>query len=412
MIWTVCQISVLRLWNNKQELLLAIVVPVLFFSIFALIFSRGMGQSMTQVRVSFIDDDQTPESLAVIRGACAHSEIKPVTGIGRTSSDWQIEKLSRSLISQRGVEVVVHIPPGFTTQDPEAPTLSIALFNEGGNPIGHRLVEASLAESIALQLSAANLASLQQPQAASAPTSRVTQASATRAIAEPKSGEQPEAPGAEPAVFKSINAFESNKHEPKIAMYAAGIAVMFLLFSAIGAGASLLEEQEAGTLGRLLSSRLSLTQLLLGKWLFIAGLGCLQLLTMFAWGQLVFHVDLLGHLPGFIAMTLATSSACASFALFLASLCRSRQQLNALSIVLVLTMSAVGGSMVPRYVMSESMKSLGKFTFNGWALDGFQKIFWYDLPLSAIRLELTVLLLIASLLGLLARLCARRWSIA
>ncbi|MEO8270645.1 MAG: hypothetical protein ABI557_13060, partial [Aureliella sp.] len=65
MIWTVCQISVLRLWNNKQELLLAFAVPVLFFSIFALIFSRGLGQSLTQVRVSFIDDDRTPESLAV-----------------------------------------------------------------------------------------------------------------------------------------------------------------------------------------------------------------------------------------------------------------------------------------------------------------------------------------------------------
>ena len=68
--------------------------------------------------------------------------------------------------------------------------------------------------------------------------------------------------------------------------------------------------------------------------------------------------------------------------------------------------------MVPRYVMSDTMRGLGKFTFNGWALDGFQKIFWYDLPLNAIRVELCVLLGISLALGLLARLLAQRWSVA
>lgn len=453
MIWTICKISMLRLWNNKQELLLAFVVPVLFFSVFALIFSRGVGQTFSQVRVSFIDDDQSPESLAVIREACQHPEILAVTGIGRTSAEWPIEKLSRLLISRRDVEVVVHVPAGFTKQDPTAPTLSIQLFNEGGNPIGHRLVQASLAEAIAMQLSAANLAALHEsppapsrqpasmdpaygppPATASLPTlttsaeaAPVTTASFNSSI--PTTAEHPTTnqrataghpatggqslkspPADQPEVFKSVNAFAANKHQPKVAMAAAGIAVMFLHFSANGAGASLLEEREAGTMGRLLSSRLTLTQLLAGKWLYITLLGCTQLFTMFAWGQLVFQVNLLGHLSGFAAMTLATSGACASFALFLAAVCKSRQQLHGVSVILVLTMSAIGGSMVPRYVMSDSMRALGKFTFNGWALDGFQKIFWYDLPLSAIRSELVVLMAITLLLGIAARLLARHWS--
>jgi ABC-2 type transport system permease protein len=195
-------------------------------------------------------------------------------------------------------------------------------------------------------------------------------------------------------------------------MYAAGIAVMFILFSANGAGASLLEEKEAGTLERLLTSRLNITQLMIGKWIYIALLGFLQLSIMFAWGQLVFDVDLTGHLPGFVMMGLATTSATASFALLLAAVCRSRNQLNGVSVVLVLSMSAVGGSMIPRYIMSESMQRLGRFTFNGWALDGFKKIFWYDLPVSAIKLELCVLCGIALLLGVAARFFAQRWSVA
>jgi ABC-2 type transport system permease protein len=440
MIWTVCKISALRLWNTKQELLLAFVVPVLFFTIFALIFSRGVGQSVSQVRVSFIDDEGSAESRSIIYDACKHAEISPVTGVGRTSKDWPIELLSRWLISQRGVEVVVYIPAGFTTQDPADPHLSIELFNEGINPIGHRLVQASLAESIAMQLAVSNLTELQvaRPVASKAPNAAtltvipvtstndssqparnisingVTTAGFEHPLAKPIQPSQPGSQNKNAAskqeVFKAVDAFGSNKHQPKVAMAAAGIAVMFLLFSANGAGASLLEEREAGTMRRLLSSRLTLSQLLVGKWIYMTLLGCTQLSAMFVWGELVFRVNLVGHLPGFMAMTLATSAACASFALFLAAICRSRQQLHGVSIILVLTMSAVGGSMVPRYIMSENMRALGRFTFNGWALDGFQKVFWYDLPLSAIRVELAVLLGIAVLLGGVARLLAGHWS--
>ncbi len=413
MIWTVCKISTLRLWNNKHEFALAFIVPVVFFSIFALIFSRGVGQTVSQVRVSFVDDDQTPESLAIIHAACQHPEIKPSTGIGRTNPAWPIDSLARWLITHKSVEVVVHIPAGFTGQDPDAPSLSIALHNEGLNPIGHRLVQASLAESIAMQFAEMNLklARSQQPSVRSASTGPLSPAETPARIASVRVPEV-ESTSEEPSVFRSVDAFGSNKHQPKVAMYAAGIAVMFLLFSASGAGASLLEEREAGTLGRLLNSRLNLTQLLVGKWLFMSGLGCLQLSVMFAWGELVFQVALRQHLAGFLCMTLVTSAASASFALFLAALCRSRQQLQAASIVLVLSMSAVGGSMVPRYVMSERMRELGKFTFNGWALDGFQKIFWYDLPLSSVRVEMCVLLGAALTLGLAARVLARGWSLA
>lgn len=66
--------------------------------------------------------------------------------------------------------------------------------------------------------------------------------------------------------------------------------------------------------------------------------------------------------------------------------------------------------MVPRYIMSDSMKQLGKLTFNGWALDGFQKVFWYDLPITALRTELFVLASIAIILGAVSCLLAQRWS--
>ena len=85
--------------------------------------------------------------------------------------------------------------------------------------------------------------------------------------------------------------------------------------------------------------------------------------------------------------------------------------MNGISLVLVLGMSALGGSMIPRYIMSDSMRQLGRYTFNGWALDGFKKIFWYDLSISAIQTEIFVLLIIATSFGLAANLLLRRWSL-
>ena len=81
-----------------------------------------------------------------------------------------------------------------------------------------------------------------------------------------------------------------------------------------------------------------------------------------------------------------------------------------LSVILVLTMSALGGSMVPRYVMSPRMRELGQWTFNAWALDGYDKVFWRDLPVESLWPQLSVLLLAGVGFLVLARALAIRWE--
>ena len=197
-----------------------------------------------------------------------------------------------------------------------------------------------------------------------------------------------------------------------VAFYAAGIGVMFLLFTASAAGGALIEEVESGTLERLLSSRLGMGRLLLGKWLWLVLLGSAQLVVMFGWGALVFGLDFLPHLAGFAAMTAVTASAAGGFGLLLASLCRSRAQLGGISTVVILVMSALGGSMFPRFLMSPAMQKMGLFTFNGWALDGFVKVFWRDATLLQLWPQLLVLAGLAAVFLTLARLAARRWEAA
>jgi ABC-2 type transport system permease protein len=201
-----------------------------------------------------------------------------------------------------------------------------------------------------------------------------------------------------------------NKSNPVIAMYAAGIAVMFSLFSTTTASGSLLEERENSTLERLLCSKLSIDQLLMGKWLYLSVLGFVQVTLMFIWGWLVFGVDLPNHLSGFFLMTLATSTSVASFALMIATCCKSRGQLGWLSTIIILVMSALGGSMVPRYLMSESVQQVGMFTFNAWALEGYNKVFWREQSIQTLTLELGVLVASAFAMLVVARGLISRWE--
>jgi ABC-2 type transport system permease protein len=211
---------------------------------------------------------------------------------------------------------------------------------------------------------------------------------------------------------KVVDLLGQEKANPVLALTAAGTAVIFLLFScAQGAGGSLIEEVENGTLDRLLSSCLSMTRLLAGKWLSFVLLGVAQVSVMFLWGWLVFRLELWGHLPGFVVMTVITAAAAAAFGLLLGALCRSRGQLMGVSTTVILLMSALGGSMIPRFAMSEGMRTAGLFTFNAWALDGYQKVFWRDAAVWELWPQVVVLAGLTVVFLLVARVLARRWEV-
>jgi ABC-2 type transport system permease protein len=202
------------------------------------------------------------------------------------------------------------------------------------------------------------------------------------------------------------------KQNPTATLLAAGLGVMFLLFSATGAGGALIEEAESGTLDRILSTRVSMTSLLVGKLVYLSAIAVTQLTVMFVWGEIFFKVNLHDHIAGFLIMSVATALACSTFGLVLAALSRSRMQLVALSNLTILVMSAVGGSMVPRYFLSETIQKLGLWTINAWAIDGFVKVFWREEALTHLWPQVLVLVGAALGLFLIARRLARRWEIA
>jgi ABC-2 type transport system permease protein len=72
----------------------------------------------------------------------------------------------------------------------------------------------------------------------------------------------------------------------------------------------------------------------------------------------------------------------------------------------------VGGSMFPRFLMSDTMQRMGLVTFNAWALDGYLKVFWRNATIVALWPQLLVLAGLTAVFLAIARTLARRWESA
>jgi len=155
-----------------------------------------------------------------------------------------------------------------------------------------------------------------------------------------------------------------------------GWAMMFLLFSLSGAARSLFEEKQTGVMIRLLSSPVTRTQILWSKYIYNMAIGIIQLTVLFLGGMLLFKIDIFSNFINLLFVIIASSIACTAFGMFLASFTKTSAQANGLGTLLILTMSAVGGSWFPVSMMPEVIQFFSRFTITYWSIEGFIAVLW------------------------------------
>jgi ABC-type multidrug transport system permease subunit len=420
---TLLRIGWLNLKRDRVAQALTFLLPVIFFSIFATVFGRQGNDATSRIRVAVVDEDRSEVSRRIVEALQKEKALRVRLTTGDEEKGAPLDRASAERVVREGeAPVAVVIPGGFGAAFGEfgfGGGASIQLLADVSDPIAPQMVQ-GLMQKVTMTaapdvMMAGGMRQFERYAGALTPQQR----SAVDAwLPRLKAGTQPgsaEATGAPMGV--TVNVVDvmrtDDRHGSLISFYAAGIGVMFLLFSCVGAaGGALLEEAESGTLERVLSTRIGMTGLLTGKWIFLAMMGCLQLTVMFLWGWLAFGLPLFSHIPGFIVMTIVTGGAAAALGLVLATIARSRAQLSGFSTILILTMSALGGSMFPRFLMTETMQKVGLVTFNAWALDGYLKVFWRNAPIWQLWQQVAVLAALTLVFLTTARLLARRWETA
>jgi ABC-2 type transport system permease protein len=122
---------------------------------------------------------------------------------------------------------------------------------------------------------------------------------------------------------------------------------------------------------------------------------------MFAVGVVFFDLRL-GNIPALILVSLALSAAANGLGLLVATIGRTEAQVNGLSVLLAITLSALGGMMVPAFVMPGFMKTLSQFTPHAWALAGYHDVMIRGLGMRDVLGETGVLFGFSALFFLLA----------
>ena len=408
MIGSIVRTGWMNLRRDRAAWMLSFVVPIVFFSIFASIFG-AQRKATPRVTVVVVDEDKSERSKRLVEALRAETALKVVDSVNAQSAEATVRK--------GDAPVALIIPKGFGAAPisfgpAKAGAPSFRLLRDPSDMIAEQVVSGMLQKTLFVgmpdMMIVSGMDDLERFGGPLTPQQRENlQKLAGTLQRMPKQNNNNQTSIVKLDVKDVVG---DSKKNPIIAFYGAGVGVMFLLFTASGAGGALLDEVESGTLDRILSTRVSMLKLLLGKLVYLWTLGAMQLIVMFVWGALVFGLPLMSHLAGFAIMTAATALTCGTFGLLLASATRTRAQLSAVSTLAVLTISALGGSMFPRFLMPEKLQKASLVLFNSWALDGFIDVFWRELPLTSLIAPVAVLVGWAIVFFFGARQLTRRWE--
>jgi ABC-2 type transport system permease protein len=370
---------------DRRGLLMAFAVPIALITLFAFAFGgAGRGDEKPEPRTIVIADlDKTSLSESLIIQIDSLEEFNVAT----TSAD-TAEQLV--LKGDRAAVVIIH--KGFSdsiakksspvfeikfdeAEAPEVAILTGALYGKLNEFVG------AMKYQLPLKLKVEPMGSID---------------SITPAIEAILNGNTPRSN----IELKQTSLIKAKENSAGLVHAVAGTAIMMLLFSVTAMGMAMLDEKAEGTLKKLIVSPINPSSILFGKMISVNVISMMQLAVMFIFGWVVFGLDVPSHIPSLLVMIFCTAYACSSFGVFLVSFAKSRSQVQGMSTLVIMTMSALGGSMVPSFIMPAFMQKLGVITVNYWGVQGFYDIFWRDLAITDPTFLTRVLVLICIGTGL------------
>lgn len=326
MISAIFKVMWLRLWRDKGALILAFVLPGFIFAIFAAIFSNASGGDL-DLRVSMAITSEAPSSTAFAKTLEAEAPFSL-----STHKDWDAAHIKERVR-------LGHDDVGFViTGDLSAPASQpITIIKDQSRDVAATVLTGQLRQILA-------------------------------------GHDQNSAPN----LFNTESAL-SNHDSPaqkdhSVTYYIGATAILFLLFSAMQGASISLNERINGISDRLLVGPIGAIKMLTGKFLFLTFIGSLQAAIIVCVGHLIFSVPIAGLIAPLALACIGAAALASALALFVASLSASTAQMNTVSTFIVLLFSAIGGSMVPRFMMPDWLQSLGQLTPNFWAIEAFYGI--------------------------------------
>jgi len=193
-----------------------------------------------------------------------------------------------------------------------------------------------------------------------------------------------------------------------------GWLIFAMFFIALPLSTTMIQERAERTLMRLRTLGVSLKLIYAAKLAPYFIINMLQLVIMLALGALL--LPLLGakglslavNLPALALIGIATSLAALALASLIATLARTVEQASVASGGLNILLAALGGIMIPAFVMPPALQWLTRLSPMNWALSGFQEVLVREGGIAQVAPWCGALLLLAAVLWGLAAILLRK----
>ena len=342
--------ELLLISKDIHGLLLLFLMPSLFILIMSFALQNQYADTKNVSLDFFLinhDINQGSKDLAIA--------LNNIQGLHRLQSAESENQLVQRVAKDKASFLLV-IPSGFTEKLGKEPVLQI-YTSPSTTAVTSQLIKAQIAQQVFRQHANSNLAemiSADQLESLLNPDHFVTDRST----------------------------FHDQKKTPSSVQQNVPAWLLFaMFFIAIPLSTTVIAERQQGTLARLKTMGVSQISMLSGKLIPYLFINLLQVIAMLFLG--IYLMPLLGgeslgknfSCSGLLLISACASLAAVSFGLLIAQLARTIEQATIIAGVSNILMAALGGVMVPRFIMPPSLRTLSEISPMAWGLEGFLDIF-------------------------------------
>ena len=372
-VFTIALKEVRSYLQDKADLAFSLVLPV---AIFALMYGAFGGQSLFNGTAYIVNDDTDGMYSQRLIERLDDKEGLEVSVLTLADAEAKLERSD--------ILLVAHIPDGFSAQLSAGWPTEIT-FRQRGNGGQEGQIVASMVRGEADAIS-------QEVQAERQVQVALADKAIDRGQIETTVQSLLERERESPIVVVSdtvIGGDTSMVHQSL-----PGIVTMFVLFAITMSGRVIVEERKKGTLERLLTTRLSVGELFMGKFLASVTRGFLQTFILLSLAWAVFQLFTPLSFLMTLVLALVFAGAASTIGLIIASIARTDDQASWISVFFTMSTVMLGGTffVIPQ---GSVLATFGKASINTYANSAFRTMMLQGSTLNDISLELVVLATVA-----------------